>query len=998
MSISLNNSEKGRGIWKMSNSFLEEENYIRGITDLIRQLKLDNQDADKVTFWEYLKFKIREFSAGYGKKRAKEKRDKEREHESSIKLLDEKIDSSLNDDERQTLENQKAEIEAKLKLIDDERTKGLLLRARCQWHEQGEKSNKYFLRQCSRNKTKSTINKLLREDNSETSLQAEILEMTGNYYRKLYSDNNEKSRNEKIQYLNTITMPKMSEEDKLNCEGELTIEELAKALKTCKKGKTPGNDGITVEFYQKFWPLLQLPLLESINVGYNRGMLSTSQRQAIITLLDKGKDRRNLKNWRPISLLNVDYKLGSKAIAERMKSKLSKLIHHNQVGYIEGRQITDNIRALEDIYLYTKFNDIPGIIINIDFEKAFDSVNWEFLRLTLAKLNFGESFIKWVETFYTEISSCVINNGTTSSYFNLERGVRQGDPLSPYLFLLVAEVLACAIRQNPDISGISVGNETINLLQFADDTSGILSDIKSAKAFLKTISRFGEFSGLRLNKLKTEAAWIGSFRHRTDKPLGITWPDEPMRFLGVFLSYNEDKCKRYNFVNRIDKCKAILNSWMERNLSLIGRAQVIKTFIISQFMYTLSAIEMPEDIISKLESMINNFIWRGKHPKIRASILKQPLHMGGLNLPDIRSMIKTNRIMWMKKFHHSEYHVWKAGFKTFLLDRNLDLSKLIFSNFSIRSLKEYKLDAGVPRFYIELLKSWSEIGQTSKKQNYLWYNKTIQINNRPIFYQSFHTEGINFISDLVDRSGTAKSFDQLGLDAKEWFNWYMLINSIKKNKLYSKEDSSADRNVLKVGGKILKTITSKFVYQHFVKNDIKEKSVVRIEKYVPIPNDATQDIFMYCHKNTVDTASKAFQYKFLYDILVNNYWLEKWRIEETNLCTFCQIEEETIKHLYLDCPFTSGFWRDVELWLGNFGVTGITKEKIFYGTTDKLLHTLVLLGKRFIHDCRIHKRTPILTNFKYQVKYLKNVEFGISAMKNNMEEYEQKWNRLNLFL
>jgi hypothetical protein len=228
-------------------------------------------------------------------------------------------------------------------------------------------------------------------------------------------------------------------------------------------------------------PIIGNNLLSSLNTGFDKGELSTSQRQAIITLLDKGKDRQFLKNWCPTSLLNVDYKIGSNVIAERIKNTLPKIIHTNQAGYVKGRQITNNIRIISDILFLCNKENIPGILINIDFEKAFDSVDWDFLRLVMEKMNFGDFIINWIKTFYKNISSCVINNGITSDYFTLGRGVCRGDPLSPYLFLLVVETLASSIRQNKEIKGIKIGEDELKLIQFADDTNGTLEDEKSAK-------------------------------------------------------------------------------------------------------------------------------------------------------------------------------------------------------------------------------------------------------------------------------------------------------------------------------------------------------------------------------------------------------------------------------------------------------------------------------------------------------------------------------------
>ena len=140
--------------------------------------------------------------------------------------------------------------------------------------------------------------------------------------------------------------------------------------------------------------------------------------------------------------LNVDYKIISKTIANRLKVVLPKLIHHNQVGFFTGRNIVENLTAISAILDYTKDFNVPGILISVDFHKAFDSLEQKFLYAVLKKINLGPIFCKWVLLFYTSISSCVINNGTTSTYFAVDRGVRQGDPLSPYLFVLAVEKLA----------------------------------------------------------------------------------------------------------------------------------------------------------------------------------------------------------------------------------------------------------------------------------------------------------------------------------------------------------------------------------------------------------------------------------------------------------------------------------------------------------------------------------------------------------------------------
>ena len=259
-------------------------------------------------------------------------------------------------------------------------------------------------------------------------------------------------------------------------------------------------------------------------MSFEKGIMSPSQRQAVITLIEKkDQDRCDLKNWRPISLLNVDAKIASKVIAERMKRVLPNLVHNNQTGYIPGRNISENIRSILDIMEYTKAKKLPGLLLFIDFEKAFDSLEWEFLEKCLIRFGFGPDFIRWVSIFYNDIQSCIINNGLCSHYFKIGRGIRQGDPLSPYLFVTAVETLAITIRNQESIKGITINGLETKLLQFADDTIAVLSDLDSARALFKILERFEKASGLKLNVTKTEAMWVGSLQNCDDQPLGVEW-------------------------------------------------------------------------------------------------------------------------------------------------------------------------------------------------------------------------------------------------------------------------------------------------------------------------------------------------------------------------------------------------------------------------------------------------------------------------------------------
>ena len=231
-------------------------------------------------------------------------------------------------------------------------------------------------------------------------------------------------------------------------------------------------------------------LVASFNAAYDTNELSISQRRGFIALIPKEDGSLlELSNWRPTTLLNVDCKVAPKVIAKRIESSLPNLVHSDQTGFIKGRYIGQNIRLIIDIIEHTKSQNIPGILVSLDFQKAFDSLGWSFMMNTLDIFNFGASIKRWISAFYTNIESAPINNGFTTNWFKPSRGVRQGCPLSPYLLVLSVELLSNKIRQEANIKGAKIFRNEIKVSQFADDTNLLSADLTSVENALRTIGR-----------------------------------------------------------------------------------------------------------------------------------------------------------------------------------------------------------------------------------------------------------------------------------------------------------------------------------------------------------------------------------------------------------------------------------------------------------------------------------------------------------------------------
>ena len=387
---------------------------------------------------------------------------------------------------------------------------------------------------------------------------------------------------------------RISEEEKAAPEIEITEQEIEAAILTAKSNTAPGLDGIPVELWKKLHvnhkkdadtgaDIVQLltKVFNDIerNGPHPEGRFSEGWMCPIL----KKKDRKDIANYRPITLLNTGYKLLTKALATQVQMVAPKLLHMDQAGFMKGRSILDQVRTLNIIIPYTEKVSLNGIIVGLDQEKVYDKINHTYIWRTLENANFPEHFTQTVKYLYTNAYTSVMINGFLSAPYLITRGAQQGDPLSCLLFNIAIEPLACMIREHPELRGLEIPGTAENLIVslFADSTTVFLSKIDNFQALERTLQKWCLASGAKFNISKTEVIPIGCPEHRKrvseQRKLNSTNDNEILERIHIAKD-RETVCLLGGYIGnqietqqiwstQLSKLKDDLKQWGKRNLS-----------------------------------------------------------------------------------------------------------------------------------------------------------------------------------------------------------------------------------------------------------------------------------------------------------------------------------------------------------------------------------------------------------------------------------------------
>ena len=552
--------------------------------------------------------------------------------------------------------------------LENQKKKGILVRSRQMYFEDDIENIEIFKLAEEKRGDKKEITKVLDKDGNTCNTQESVMEEVKRFYSELYKTQNIDKEKMKT-YLRGLNLKKLTEEDWDLLSTYIGKEECYKLIKDFQNNKAPGIDGLGKEFYLRFWNIIGEDLVEVLNNVYLYRELTDTMRTGIITLQYKNKgDYRDLKQWRPISLLCFDYKIITKFLSKNLAKVLNKLIDPNQTGAGTGKVIFDNLYSIDSILEYMDLNQIVGLLIAFDQEKAFDRIEHDFIIEVLRTMNFPSSFIRWIEILYNNIESKIQVNGRLTDSVDITRSIRQGCPLSMSIYALVIETLACSIRDNDNIKGISIPNSNINskLFQHADDCTIVTTNTADYDFLISEFNNFGEVSGAKVNENKTEVLKIGNIDlERYEQIKQQT--KKKVRILGVW--FGQDKVKT-NWEPILAKIKREYEKWKDRYLNFKEKVIIINTYFISKILYVARIVPPTEKYIKAINKYIYSFVWNSNFEFLQRNTLRKKYADGGQQVPDIGKKIEAlllHRITQIIKGNRSTWtHIYTyfMGFTT----------------------------------------------------------------------------------------------------------------------------------------------------------------------------------------------------------------------------------------------------------------------------------------------------------------------------------------------
>lgn len=1017
ISVSVPSIKMGKSYWKFNNFLLKDEDFVSMMRQKIKDIidENDSSDLSRVSLFETVLCVLRGYVIEFSSR-------KKRQSRASIDNLEREISVlQSNGNPNPTL----------IKELSDQRdtlireiTSRSMFMAKARWHHLAETGSKYFHGFQKRNQPRNVVKALFVGDKHDdqqniTSDTEEMLTEARNFFLDLYRN---RHTSEEIEPF-TQGLLRLSQQDREVCDFPIDMEELTLAVSSIRNNSSPGPSGYTGEFYKFFWPEIRHLVLSVCHEVFERRKMPINLKRSVTILIPKKeKDTRMIENMRPISLLNTLYKIITKLLANRVSRIIKTIIKDDQTGFIKGRFIGENVRLILDMMDYCTSSDQSALLLSCDVKQAYDCVDWSYMKRVMSVMGFGDTFLRWIDILYDSDqfhppTSCIQINGKLSKDFQIGRGLRQGCPLSCYIFLICFEPLLERIRQHEAIKGVEINGTEIKISSYADDVTVIMDGHQeSFSKCLDVFTDFKEISGLALNKRKTKAFWIGKdakSKHPICPSLGVQWPRASIELLGITISNDPNVSLTYtNYERKIESMRARLTPWNGRGLTPFGRIHLVKTEMLSQLIYLMTVLPSPEiNFVRNLEREIFKFVWGGKRDRVKRATLKAKYKNGGLQVPDFLSQSKSLKISWVKKYLDIENNAkWKSVVKTKF---NLNASTTLFHcDCDSKTLKRLLNNI----FWEETCEAWTNIKQQQGQcggellSQVIWHNRNISLERNPsINKRLLIGKGILRVSDLyslterrlmspneVAQKYNIHPMNALTLTRSIPGDWIRQLVRDKPNAPEQCEILEALRETAK---------TAKWAYEKLVQETPQlntEKCHCKWQAELSPAEPARIEwptIYQVLHSSTKDVNLKWIQYRIIKRILPTNRLLYIFGLVENDKCKTCPIYSESILHKFWLCPSVRMLWREVKDlvnlpndFFDRNTFLGVKRDDI---DDESRTNTVIMLTNQFIWKCRDNQERLTRTELRRHIRDYISIEKYVARVTGRERQFIGKWGELS---
>lgn len=1009
----------GPGYWKFNNQLLDDEVFIQDAVDTITEV-LSQKQVDIFEKWELMKFKVKQCALRRSINLARSEKQKLQVLNKKLKDITKERDNlDLNTQGVVLFQDHNLQIEAINNEIDGiltRRTAGAMIRSRANWYELAEKPSKYFMSLEKHRYNRKTINKIYNHQGTKISDPGDILDYLTQHYTKVFASPDQLDPD--MEYLALLDIPQVKESDAYWLKAPIQLEEIHLALKSMNLDKCPGTDGLTIEFYKKFWPMIASHVHKLFNTYIERKILNRTAREAVTSLMGKpDKDPLNINSWRPLSLLNNDYKLYAKVLVRRMQHVADYLIHYDQKGFMKNRDIADNLLNLITTVNYCNEHNVDSLLVSIDFSRAFDSCNWKAIWFTLQAFGYPQHFIEMIMPCYNDIKTTVMNNNYWNSWIKLKNGVRQGCPLSGIIFCHLIAVLRLRIVQNDNIKGIDIFQKCKIMDMFADDIWNVIKFEKdSFEELMNEYDDFYYFSGLAINYNKTEIMRMGSIRNSNAKfysQLPLIWSDGPIKILGILIHNDMQEMIKINYHNMLDKVQNICKMWAGRTLTPVGKIQIINTLVNPIFSYKMRVLQPPsEKFMIQYKRIVTKFIWNDKVSKISFNRLIASYEKGGLQLRDITIVNKAMKLALLDRVFEDKIEkdfVWKQVYQM-LFQVN---SKYIFdANLCYKDV----VTLYPKSIFTEILALWAQehfhtpTNVNEILQQNLWYNSHVKKHKKPLFVKTMYDFNIKKIIDVYDLDKgsflTYEDFDAMYPSSVNYLQYHSVISCIPKQwknvlRINAPSVQSDNESWSQVFERLSKCKLSRSLYAYFRDKQAVDNSTLLILWNNDLRKSVQQKrfnrFFIDLRKLTMSTKLRYFQYRILTRALTLNIHVSKWKHDVSPLCTFCKEKNETTLHFFTECVHALKLWKALKKWLKHWYQIDFEMHKdiiifcCYRGRDKDLVNTFILVAKFYMYRCRVQNIPIKFTNFIKEVTRVREIEKVIANKYGKQVLYQIKW-------